>query len=476
MKKSYLLIALTVMVLQAGCASDKWIPLFDGKTMNGWQPSDNKDSWKIEDGALVTRGARSHLFYTGNVNNHNFKNFELIADVKTEPGSNSGIYFHTEYLESAWPSKGYECQVINSAPKVKPGQYAERKMTGSLYAIRNVWKSPVKDNEWFTYHIVVQGKTVRIYINGNLTADYTESDNPYRPENMKGRLLSSGTFALQCHDPGSVVQYKNIIVKPLPDNLPTPGKPLDDPEFEKKLIDLSSQNFPLIDLHVHLKGGLTMEAALTNARTYGYTYGFAVNCGLKMGIETDDSLKTFLGSYKKSPLTFLAIQAEGREWVKLFSKENIAKFDYVFTDGMTWTNDKGKRMRLWIKEETEVGNPQKFMDQLVDRIEKILKNESINIYVNPTFLPDEIKDKYDELWTPKRMDRVIKALASNHAALEINNRYKIPSATFIKRAKAGGVKFTFGTNNTGAKDLGRMDYCIAMVEECGLTQADMWTP
>ena len=137
------------------------------------------------------------------------------------------------------------------------------------------------------------------------------------------------------------------------------------------------------------------------------------------------------------------------------SKETIAKFDYVFTDAMTWTNDNGKRMRLWIKDELEVGDPQHFMDQLVDRIEKILKNEPIDIYVNPTYLPDEINTRYDELWTPERMERVIKALVESGIALEINARRQIPSAGFIKRAKAAGRKFTFGTNNGGADDLGR---------------------
>ncbi len=476
MKHLYILIALIIIILQLGCTSDSWISLFDGKTLNGWQPSENKDSWQIEDGALVSKGPRSHLFYVGDVHNHNFKNFEFTADVKTTTGSNSGIYFHTKYQESNWPDKGYECQVINSNRKAEPGEYVERKMTGSLYAIRNVWKAPVQDNVWFNYHIIVQGKTIRIFINDELMVDYTESDNPYRPENMKGCLLSSGTFALQCHDPQSVVYYKNINVKPLPDDTPTPGIPTDDPEFEANLIDLSSKNFPLMDLHVHLKRDLTINQALENARKYGFTYGFAINCGLKMGFETNEAIEEYLRTYKKPPHTFLAMQAEGREWLDLFSKETIAKFDYVFTDAETWTNDNGKRMRLWIKEETEIGDPQNFMDQLVDRIEKIINNEPIDIYVNPTFLPDEINNMYDKLWTAERMDRVIKALVDNNVALEINDRRKIPSPAFIKRAKAGGVKFTFGTNNAGSDDLGKLAYCIAMVKECGLTQDDIWIP
>ena len=476
MKKFYQFIILSIIALPVGCTSGDWVSLFDGITLNGWQASDNVDSWKIEDGAIVTSGERSHLFYAGDVNNHNFKNFELWLDVKTIPGSNSGIYIHTEFQESGWPGKGYKCQVINSNHETEPGGYIEHKMTGSLYAIRNVWKSPAVDNEWFSYHIVVQGKTIRIYINGELMVDYTEPDDTYRPESMKGRLLSSGTIALQCHDPGSIVYYKNIKIKLLPDDLATPGTPQEDPVFEEKLINLSDNNFPLIDLHTHLKGGLTAEQALENARKYGFTYGFAVNCGLKMGFETDSALQEYIQTYKQPPGTWFAMQAEGREWLDLFSKETIDQFDYVFTDAMTWTNDNGKRMRLWIKDETEVGDPQNFMNQLVDRIEKIMNNEPINIYVNPTYLPAEINEMYDELWTTERMDRVIKALVANDVALEINAKLKLPSPAFIKRAKDSGVKFTFGTNNGGPNDLGRLEYCIDMVKECGLTTNDMWIP
>ena len=476
MKKLTLIFSVAVMLVFNSCGADNWISLFDGKTMDGWKPSENTDSWKVEDGMLVTRGSRSHLFYDGSIGNHNFKNFEFSVDVKTDPGSNSGIYFHTKYQEKGWPNLGYECQVINSSPKVKPGDYIEHKMTGSLYAIRNLWKAPAKDGEWFNYRIMVQGMTVHIYINNRLMVDYTEPENAYRPKSMKGRLISSGTFALQCHDPKSVVYYKNLKVKILPDDLQTPGTPPEDLVFEKKLIDLANSNFPLIDLHTHLKGGMTIDQALENARKYGFTYGIAINCGLKMGFETESSLKKYMDKYKQPPETYFAMQAEGREWLDMFSIESIKKFDYAFTDAMTWTNNNGTRMRLWIKEELDVGDPQDFMDQLVDHTVEIITTEPISIWVNPSFLPEGLAPRYDELWTKKRMDRVVQALAKSGVAMEINARFKLPSAAFIKRAKKAGVKFTFGTNNGGANDLGRLDYCIQMVEECGLKGDDMWIP
>jgi hypothetical protein len=454
-------------------ATDEWISLFDGETLEGWTASESPDSWKIEEGAIVTAGVRSHLFYSGDVLDHNFKNFEFSVDVKTQPEANSGIYIHTKFQDEGWPYDGYECQVLNSNGE---GDYVEHKMTGSIYAIRNVWKSVTPDTEWFNYRILVQGKTIQTFINGEIAAEYTEPDEVYRPESFAGRLLSSGTFAFQCHDPGSVVAYKNIKVKPLADDLPTPGTPPADLEFEKKIVDLSSQNFPLIDFHTHLKGGLTLEELLAHARSYGFTYGFAVNCGLKMGYETDDSLSTYLDAFEPTPFAWHAMQAEGREWLDLFSNESRERFDYAFTDGMTWTNNRGVRQRLWIPAETDVGDPQDFMEQLVYNIVKVVTTEPIDIHVNPTFLPAEIADQYDALWTEDRIDRVVKALAESGVALEINNRYRIPSATFIKKAKEAGVKFTFGTNNGGAKDLGRMDYAIEIIDECGLTPQDMWFP
>ena len=78
-------------------------------------------SWKIVDGAIVTGGERSHLFYSGDVLDHNFLNFEFSVDVKSQPGANSGVYIHTEFQEEGWPAKGYECQVLNSIIRSRTG-------------------------------------------------------------------------------------------------------------------------------------------------------------------------------------------------------------------------------------------------------------------------------------------------------------------------------------------------------------------
>ena len=188
---------------EAGGKEDGWISLFDGETLNGWKASENKDTFSARDGMIVVDGPRSHLFYVGPVGNANFKNFEIKAEVMTKPGANSGIYFHTKYRERGWPDKGYEVQVNNT--------HSDWRKTGSLYGIKDVRGSSAKDNQWFTEHIIVQGKRIIIKVNGQTTVDYTEPEDVARSDS--GRKISSGTFALQGHDPKSVIYYKNIMVK-----------------------------------------------------------------------------------------------------------------------------------------------------------------------------------------------------------------------------------------------------------------------
>lgn len=240
----------------------------------------------------------------------------------------------------------------------------------------------------------------------------------------------------------------------------------------KKIAMLKADGYEIVDYHAHLKGGLTMEELLAHSKATGIDYGVAFNAGVGFPITDDSTLLANYQQYKDYPV-YMAMQAEGREWVSMFSKENIATFDYVFTDAMTWTDTKGRRMRLWMPEEVFVDDKDDFMDQLVGKIVGVMKDEPIDIYVNSTFLPDILQPEYDALWTEERMDKVIQAAVANDIAIEINARYKIPSAAFIKRAKAAGAKFSMGTNNTG-KALGTLDYAIQMITECELAPDDFF--
>ena len=189
--------------LRAADSEEGFTTIFDGKTFDGWKTSiDNTNTWKIEDGAFVTRGQTAHVFYVGDTNA--FKNFELKVDVMTEPGSNGGIYFHTAYQEKGFPRAGIECQVnVSHTDWIK---------TGSLYGLVNIGLTPCKDNQWWTQDITVRGRRVTVKIDGKTVLEYNQP--PVDP-NGRGKRLGEGTFALQAHDPKSIIRYKNIRVKRL---------------------------------------------------------------------------------------------------------------------------------------------------------------------------------------------------------------------------------------------------------------------
>lgn len=233
--------------------------------------------------------------------------------------------------------------------------------------------------------------------------------------------------------------------------------------------------FQLSDLHIHLKGGFTIGDAIEKSKNENIKYGIAVNCGIGFPVQNDSQLDSVIKTMNKYPQFFIGMQAEGREWVNLFSKESINKFDYIFTDAMTFVDKKGRRNRIWLKDETWIDDEQQFMDDLVDLIVKIISNEPIQIYVNPTFVPEQIAGKYDELWTDSRMDKVIRAAKENKVAIEINNRFKIPSVKFILKAKNAGVKFTIGTNNIDGNFSGS-EYAKAMIYKFGLKESDFFIP
>jgi histidinol phosphatase-like PHP family hydrolase len=259
---------------------------------------------------------------------------------------------------------------------------------------------------------------------------------------------------------------------------PAPQPNADPPpalDQNARILALSQAGFPTLDLHVHLKGGLTLEQALALSRRTGMRFGVAVNCGRGFPVEDDAGALEFLKSLAGQPV-FVGMQAEGREWTSAFSKQTRARFDYVFTDSMTFANRRGKRMRLFVPEEVEIGDEQEFLELLVSTTVEILETEPIDIYVNPTYLPAVLAAKYETLWTEARMRRVIDAAVANRVAIEINARYKLPSERFLRLAKAAGAKFSFGTNNAGADDLGDWSYPLEMQRRLGLTAQDMFVP
>lgn len=195
--------------ISSAARAEEWQSLFDGRSLAGWQATNNPESFRVEDGAIAAGGGpMAHLVYVGPVGDHDFTDFELEMDVKANPGSNGGVFFHTESQVGAL-KKGYEAQICDT--------YADKRKTGSLVDVEDLGTAPVKDGEWFSYRVAVEGKRITISVNGEPVVSYEEPPNPERKKGRERRLLSHGQIALQAHDPKSMVFYKNIRIR-LPAN------------------------------------------------------------------------------------------------------------------------------------------------------------------------------------------------------------------------------------------------------------------
>lgn len=187
-------------------AEDGWTSLFNGKDLTGWKVNEHPETFSIKDGAIVAHGQRSHCFYVGHFHGHTFKDFELKVDVMTLPNSNGGIYIQTEYQDEGWPGKGFEVQVNNTFN-------SDPRWTGSLYEVRDNNTEVAKDNQWFTEDITAKGDTITIKVDGKVVAEWTQPPDWAGTKDFPERRIRAGTIALQGHDPGSTVYYKNIRIK-----------------------------------------------------------------------------------------------------------------------------------------------------------------------------------------------------------------------------------------------------------------------
>jgi hypothetical protein len=216
-------------------ASDAgWVQLFDGKDLTGWKlypkpnPADiaeiikkekagkviaydgklTKDGkevplWRVEDGLLIGSGPHSHLFS----DRGDYENFRYRVEAMINDRGNSGQYFRTKFGPD-FP-RGYEAQI--NATHTDPIR------TGSLYPSNGLEKyrneitvmnnAPHKPNEWFTQEVIAEGDHIIIKVNGKTTVDWHDP-RPNRPK--------KGHFALQGHDPGTVVKFRKVEVQELP--------------------------------------------------------------------------------------------------------------------------------------------------------------------------------------------------------------------------------------------------------------------
>lgn len=217
----------------AAADDDGWIPLFNGQDLTGWKipnpPSgqfkgvkevkneagkvvafvgitkDDKEVmlWQVKDGLLIGGGPASHIFTEIEADDFHYR-----VEAKINDKGNSGQYFRARF-GPGFP-QGYEAQ-INAT-------HADPIRTGSLYPagwfklgraerdkITVLNTAPHKPDEFFVQEVVAEGNRIRIFVNGKQTVDFTDPNATFK----------KGHFALQGHDPGSVMTFKRVEYRPL---------------------------------------------------------------------------------------------------------------------------------------------------------------------------------------------------------------------------------------------------------------------
>jgi histidinol phosphatase-like PHP family hydrolase len=237
-------------------------------------------------------------------------------------------------------------------------------------------------------------------------------------------------------------------------------------------------DLPLVDYHVHVEGVITLEKAIEISRQRGVKFGVVEHAGTKANkypnlLNCDADLRRYLDILAGKPV-LRGIQAEGLDWMTCFSKELVAELDYVLTDALTFPEKDGRRVELW-RPNVKIDDAEDFMDRYVDFHVQVLTREPIDILANLSFLPAQIADKFDALWTPARMKRIVDTAVQCNVAIEINSSMSLPRLPLLQMAKQAGAKFSFGSNIRGL-DVGKLDYSIRMAKELGLKPADLFTP
>jgi len=216
-----------------------WRLLWDGRTTHGWHSAKAGVSlaakWEIADGVLTVRKADDPLSAGGGniITRERFASFELIADFKLTPGANSGIKYFVQSnldpdnLTGAGPAVGCEFQLLDDErhPDAKLGRNGNRTV-GSLYDLIPA-ATPKKTKpvgEWNTARILVQGKHVEHWLNGQKVLEYERGSAAFRAGVAQSKFHNipgfgewpTGHILLQEH--GDQVHFRNIKIRALPEN------------------------------------------------------------------------------------------------------------------------------------------------------------------------------------------------------------------------------------------------------------------
>ena len=122
---------------------------------------------------------------------------------------------------------------------------------------------------------------------------------------------------------------------------------------------------PVIDFHIHLRGGMTPRKALDRQAVTGINSGVLRNIGKGWPIETDGQLREHLDSVTGMPL-FVGVQVNDRDWMQRHSPDLLQQLDYVLADTMIMPmpDDDSEPVKLWLADQYEIDDPAAWMERV----------------------------------------------------------------------------------------------------------------
>lgn len=224
-----ILFFVTIIVTPALAQQEKWIDLFDGKTINGWSVHSGFAKYRVEDGAIVgttvTNSPNTFL-----CTEKEYGDFILEFEVMVDPRLNSGVQIRSKIAEeklSYWlrddkgtfqprtvPEDrvyGYQVEIAGAEIGTSGGIYdeARRAMVTEWWIKKGTNASKTfKDGQWNKYRVECKGQSIKTWVNGILTAD------------IKDAMTASGIIGLQVHSVGDdatqyEVRWRNLQLKEL---------------------------------------------------------------------------------------------------------------------------------------------------------------------------------------------------------------------------------------------------------------------
>lgn len=198
MKDRFTGLIMLCMVFIAGswAMQPKWVSLFNGKDLAGWIVRGDA-AWKVINGVIIGQNGRGHLYATPVVENFEVKGEFRITD--QGKGANSGLYVRANEPEdnpNGFP-RGYEAQICNNQEAHTGWLWKPGKPTGKATALLT------KDGEWFNMKVRAIGDSINIWVKDQLVMSYSDSE------------YKKGKFAIQCHNPGMMVEARNLYYRKL---------------------------------------------------------------------------------------------------------------------------------------------------------------------------------------------------------------------------------------------------------------------